>query len=218
MLVAALTILGIVTAPATVGHMDTVIDHLRPALTYVGGAARVYYAGECRPAEKDPSGVQHLLFPSVYLEPAPQGATGITAVRQIFRDDPHVAITQDRSGMLRITIGSVSTAILQTRIQVLTLSPDDQYSAPSAVVAIENTPEVDGAKRSQHLGEPFGIVDIIASGPIGGAPHLPRLMQNVTVDEALDSVARTFKGVVLYGICKQPDGKDIFRLDFASGS
>ena len=48
-------------------------------------------------------------------------------------------------------------------------------------------------RRSLHLGVPWGIRDIIVGGPVEGAPHLPRVMQNVTVDEALDSVARTFK-------------------------
>jgi hypothetical protein len=203
--------------PSPVGHMEGVIDYLRPALTYVGGAARVYYAGECRSAEKDLSGVQYLLFPSVYLQPPSQRATGITAVRQIFRDDPRVTITQDRSGVLRLTIGSVSTAILQTRIPALTLSPDDQYSAPSAVVAIGSTPEIVTAERSLHLGQPFRIIDIIVSGPIEGAPHLPRLMQNVTMDEALDTVVRTFKGMVLYGTCKLPDGKELFKPDYVYG-
>jgi hypothetical protein len=120
--------------------------------------------------------------------------------------------------MLRITIGSVSTAILQTRIPALTLNSYEQYSAPSAVLAIENAPEVYAARRSLHLGVPWGIRDIIVGGPVEGAPHLPRVMQNVTVDEALDSVARTFKGIVMYGVCTQPDGKGLFELGFAYGS
>ena len=120
--------------PSPVGHMGAVIDYLRPALQYVEGAARIYYAGECQAPEKDStSGFWQLLFPAVYLQPPRQGATGITVVRQIFRDDPNVAVMQDRSGMLRITIGSVSTVILQTRIQTLTLDPTEQYTVLSAV-------------------------------------------------------------------------------------
>lgn len=201
--------------PSPVGHMDAVIDYLRPVLKGVAGAARVYYAAIC---SADTFGQPRLLFPAVNLEAPPQGATGMTAVRQIFRDDPHVTTTQDRSEMLRITIGSVSTAILQTRIPALTLNSYEQYSAPSAVLAIENAPEVYAARRSLHLGVPWGIRDIIVGGPVEGAPHLPRVMQNVTVDEALDSVARTFKGIVMYGVCTQPDGKGLFELGFAYGS
>jgi hypothetical protein len=202
--------------PSPVGHMKAVIDYLRQ---YVGGAARIYYAGECQAPEKDStSGFWQLLFPAVYLQPPRQGATGITAVRQIFRDDPNVAVMQDRSGMLRIMIGSVSTVILQTRIPTLTLNPIEQYNAPSAVVTIENIPELHTAEHRLDVYSNQGIIDIIVSGPNPGAPHLPKLMQNVTVDEALDSVVRAFEGIVTYGICKHPDGKSLFQLGYTYGS
>ena len=65
--------------PSPVGHVNAVADYLRPVLKYVGGAARIYYAGKCQAPE------------AIYLEPPQQGVTGITAVRQVFRDDPSVA-------------------------------------------------------------------------------------------------------------------------------
>jgi hypothetical protein len=197
--------------------MNALIHYLRPAVQY-GGSGRIYYAGECQAPGKDTSEFWQLLFPAVYLQLPRQGATGITAVRQIFRDDPNVAVTQDRSGMLRIMIGSVSTAILQTRIQTLTLNPIDQYSAPSAVVAIENAAELHAAERRLNVYANQGIIDIIVSGPIAGGPHLPKLLQNVTIDEALDSVVRTFRGIVTYGICAQPNGKSLFQFGFIYGS
>jgi hypothetical protein len=43
-------------------------------------------------------------------------------------------------------------------------------------------------------------------------------MQNVTIDSALDAVARTFTGIVMYGACMQPDGKSLFRLNFIYNS
>jgi hypothetical protein len=39
-------------------------------------------------------------------------------------------------------------------------------------------------------------------------------MKNVTVDEALDSVARTLRGIITYGICKRPNGKALFNIDY----
>lgn len=201
--------------PSPVGHIKAVIDYLRPALQYVGGAARIYYAGECQAPEKDStSGFWQLLFPAVYLQPPRPGATGITVVQQIFRDDPNVAVMQDRSGMLRITIGSVSTVILQTRIPSLTLNPYEQYSTRFAVDKIATTSDIYAKERGLRFGLPPFVIDHFVSGPIPGAPHLPKLMQNVTVDEALDSVVRTFNGIVTYGICEQPDGKSLFRLGY----
>ncbi|MFY9740037.1 MAG: hypothetical protein WAK11_13460 [Candidatus Cybelea sp.] len=204
--------------PSPVGHMGAVLAYLRPVLGHVGGAARIYYAGECEAPEKDTSGVWQLLFPAVYLQPPRPGVTGLSAVRQIFRDDPNVAVVQDRFGILRITIGSPSTRILQTRIQKLTLSPIDRYSAPSAVVAINEAPELHAAERRLDAYSNLGTINIIVSGPIAGAPHLPRLMQKITVDEALDAVVKTFKGIVTYGICKQPDGERLLQFGFAYGS
>ncbi|MFY9663138.1 MAG: hypothetical protein WAK19_01695 [Candidatus Cybelea sp.] len=67
--------------PSPVGHMHPVIDYLRPALTYLGGVARIYYAGEC-PTKDRSSLVQQLLFPSVWFQPPLQGTTGMDAVRQ----------------------------------------------------------------------------------------------------------------------------------------
>jgi hypothetical protein len=204
--------------PSPVGHMKAVIQYLRPALTHVGGAARICYAGECQTPEKDTSGSLQLLFPAVYLQPPQQEATGITEVRQIFRDDPNVVVMQDRFGMRRIMIGRVSTVILQTRIGALTLNPIDQYSAPSAVATIENAPELHAADRKLNIDQALRTIDFIVSGPISGAPHLPKLMKNVTVDEALDAVVRTFRGIVMYAICKQPDGRDMLKLDYVYGS
>jgi hypothetical protein len=158
------------------------------------------------------------LFPAVFLQLSSAGVTGLDAIRQIFQDDPNVTVAQDRSGMIRITIGSVSTAILQTKIQALTLSPDDQYSAPLAVGAVENTPEIRAAERSLGLSQPLTGIGPFEGAPIAGAPHLPKVMQNITVDEALDSVARIFKGIITYGICTKPDGKSLFKLNFIHGS
>jgi hypothetical protein len=146
-LFALLLLASATPSPAIVGHESAVIDSLRPRLSHVGGAARIYYAAECRAAEYDTSGLLQLLFPAVYLQRPSQGAVGMDAVRQIFRDEPNLTVVQDRSGMVRITIGTPSIAVLQTRIKALTLNPDNQYSAPSAVAAIKNAPELYAAER-----------------------------------------------------------------------
>jgi hypothetical protein len=199
--------------PSPVGHMHSVIDYLRPALTYVGGVARIYYAGEC-PTKDRSSLVQRLDFPSVWFQPPLQGATGMDAVRQIFRDDPNVTVVQDRSKMLRITIGRVSSTVLQTRLPSLTLDPVGQYTALSAIDEISFT----AASYAKEHGLPFGlapyVINHLARGPGEGDPHLPRIMQNITIDDALDAVANTFRGIATYGECKQPDGKTLFRLGF----
>jgi hypothetical protein len=213
-LVAALTLLAIVSVPAGAQNESTVIDYVRPALEYAGGAARVYYAAKCPAQDYGVFNNGGLLFPGVDVQPPPPGSTGATALRQIFRDAPDAVVAQDSSGMLRITIGSISTTILQTRISILSLDSFQQYSPKSAVLAILNAPEVYAVERSRNLSQPLRAVSIIGGGPTEGEPHLPKLVENVTVDEALDAVARTFKGIVLYGTCELPDGKGLFQVDF----
>jgi len=200
--------LGIVSTPAKVGIANAAADYLRPVMKSVGGSARIDYAGVC-------SGQNKLLFPTVDAQPASQGATGITAVRQIFRNDPQATtIVQDKSGMVRITIGNVSTSGLRTRIPVLTFDSASQYNPLSAADAITIAL---GTYAARH-GLQFGMASFVVGPPVEGAPHLPPRMQNVTVDDALGSLARTFKGIVLYGSCRQPDGKELFRIDYIRGS
>jgi hypothetical protein len=208
-LAVALGTLSVVSTPANVGLGHAVVNYLRPVL--VGGAARVDYAGVCPGSDK-------LLLPDVAVQAAPQGTTGITAVRDIFRDDPQVTEMQDRSGMLRITIGTVSTTVLQTTIPSLTLSPPAQYTPRDAVYAIAMTANNYAKEHRLNFGIAETVLDVIARGPAKGDPHLPPVMKNVTVDEALNSVAKTFKGIVLYGSCKKPDGKELFRSDYIDGS
>ncbi len=180
--------------PSPVGHMKAVIDYLRPALQHVGGAARIYYAGECQAPEKDStSGFWELLFPAVYLQPPREGATGITAVRQIFRDDPNVAVTQDRSGMLRITIGRVSTIILQTRLPSVTLILASSTLDRSALEKIAITADIYKKERGLPFGLTPYIIDHLVTGPIPGAPHLPKLMENVTVDRGVRLRSNNFQ-------------------------
>jgi hypothetical protein len=80
--------------------------------------------------------------------------TGVVAVREIFENDKHVMVSEDRSGMIRVTIGQPASALLQTRIHSLTLKPHERYNAPLAISAIENTTEVEVAERKLGFDHP----------------------------------------------------------------
>jgi len=208
MLQFALIALSITSTPANAGVGGAAADYLRPVLSAIGGAARINYAGVC-------PGHKKVRAPSIGVRPAPPGTSGMAAVREIFRNDPEVAMTRDESGMLTITIGSVSTSALQTRLPELSLSSAAQYTPMSAIVAISNALQ---ANAAEHVESVTTVIDIVVSAPIEGRPHLPPVMQNISVDDALDSVARTFKGIVLYGACTQPDGKELFDINYIDGS
>lgn len=200
-------VLSAFSTPANVGIDRAAGDYVRPALKSIGGSVRINYAGVC-------PGGSRLLFPSVNIQPEPDGASGITAVRQMFGNDPQVTVTQDRSGVLRITVGNVDSSALRTRIPTLTLNSDAQYTPLVATLTISNALL---AYSPEHLETALGTIDIIVHRPDETAPHLPPLLQNITVDDALDSVAQTFKGIVLYGACTQSDGKKVFSIDYVYG-
>lgn len=216
-LATTLTMIGAAASTARAGDFSDLLHYLNPALKSVGGAARIYYAAGCEPDRKSREGVS-IGFPAVNLQP-PGAATGLAAIHLIFQNNPQVAIIQDRSGVVMITIGNVSTAILQTKISVLNLDLLDQYNADGAINAIESGPEVYAAEQRLKVHPPFGIVSILESFPPKKAvPHLPAVISNVTVDEALNSVVRTFKGIVIYGICTAPNGEGLFDLDYVEGT
>jgi hypothetical protein len=197
--------------PSPVGQLRDVLGSLRPVLNNIGEGARIYYAGSC-PTREDP--MRGISFPSVWLQPS-EGATGIDAVHQIFRDDPNVKVKQDRSGRVTIVIGTVSSALLDTNLRTLTFSPTEQYTALSAVDAIEIAASIEAKQQGLSFRPVPTIVDHISREPMIGLPHLPRLMQNIEVGAALDAVATTFNGIATYGACIQPDGKTLFELGFA---
>ncbi len=186
---------------------DQISSYLRPALKSSGGAARLDFGVPCEPWAED------VPFPHINAQPPPKGATGLTAVRQMFRNDTQVVITRDQFGIIRITIGRVSTAVLQTRIALLTLKPVERYNDFMAIEAIENTRAVKAAMHKLGLQLTGGVGGQIFTLPAKGLPHLPSSMRNVTMDQALDSVARTFADIVTYGMCTQRRGPRLFWVE-----
>jgi hypothetical protein len=45
-------------------------------------------------------------------------------------------------------------------------------------------------------------------------PHLSASMKDLTMDRALDAVAKTFGGIVIYETCEERSGKRLVSLDF----
>jgi hypothetical protein len=191
-------------------NRDTLLKHLRPALESAGGAGRLYYIEIC-----GAGGVAR--FPRIRVQPPSKGKKGLAAVQEVFKDGNEVTVTQGRSGMIRINVGKVPSEILQTKIRLLTLKPEAQYTEQLAIIAMTSTKEVEAAMRKFGLEHPVVVVSIHVLEPIPGVPqpHLPRSFRNVTLDQALDSVAKTFGGIVIYGECARPTGTRFFDVDFA---
>ncbi|SRR5579884_469846 len=176
---------------------DAVLRYLRRVASSSDIAMRLYYLGACGP------GAQDLVpFPFTKVQPPSAGKTGLAAVREIFNNDTNVTVTED-AGIIRILIGKVPIEILQTKISLLTLEPLAQYNPNQAIIAINNTNEMQAAMRA--LGLSFvGSASSSRTLPSEELPHLPASVKNMTVEQILDLIAKTWDGPVIFGACTNP--------------
>jgi len=67
-----------------------------------------------------------------------------------------------------------------------------------------------------RLEHPVVVVSIMIITPREGLPHLPPVIRNLTLDEALDLLATTFGGLVISEQCVSSDGTGYFDADIES--
>jgi hypothetical protein len=186
-----------------------VMKHLRPILKSSALAGRIYYAKACA------SGSDPVAFPAIDVRQPPDGQTGVAAVREMFANNKDVTVTKGRSEIIKIRIGSALSSLLQTKIHLVTLKPMERYDPLEATIAIEQTKDFREAAQKLHLEEPVTIASGGIQAPMRGLPHLPASLKDLTVDQALDLIAKTFGGIVIYGECTNQNGQGFFHLDFA---
>lgn len=192
------------------------LDYLIPAVKQTGKPARIYLVADC-PVGSDSqedrlNGNVRFLYRNLDLDLSPTPRAGIDAVRHLLHNEPHVVINQDRAGMIRIRLDSVSTTILQTTLTQLILSKYAQYTALSALDELFRAPELTEAQQRSHIELRNHVIDHLVGW--GRGPHLPSAMQHVTVDQVLDAIAKTFNGIIVYGYCEMPDHKAWFDVRF----
>ncbi len=189
-----------------------VLTNLGLALISTGKAARVYYHGTCG---KD--GEYNMQFPSVKVHSPTKGKQGIAAVQDMFSEDPTVVVSEDPSGIVRVRIGDVATQLLDTEVHSLVFSQLAQYNpiAPAgAVDTVERAPEVKAVMAKLKLDQLSDPTDTIEQQPLDTAPHLPPTMNDVTVEQAFDAIAKTFGGILVYGECKRHNGESLMDIDY----
>jgi hypothetical protein len=192
-------------------NQNTVLKYVGPALKAAKKAGRFYYAQTCKANGEFP-----VPFPKLKVQAPSKHNKGLEAVREIFRNDQAVTVSEEPDGIIRVKIGRVPAAVLQTKIPLLRLKPREQYTPKLAVMAIKNTKEVQGAISKLALEEPITIYSIALQDPMKGLPHLPATMRDITMDQALDIVAKTFGSAVVFGECTSRAGAHFFRLSIES--
>jgi hypothetical protein len=188
-----------------------VLEQVLPALRSTNNAGRIYYEASCPPGEAD----YPLAFPRIDVQPPLKGATDVDFVRGIFSQVKENWVVEKVGGIIRIRFGKAPDAILQTRISRLNLNPIQQFNPLPIIDAIVNSPDVRSAMAELHVVVPQRVYSMIITPPAEGLPHLPPEISNVTMDQALDMIARTWSGVVLYGACIRTS---MYEVSFADST
>jgi len=179
----------------SVRNQDMFLHDFGPVLKASGGVGRLYLGSECVGDSED------LFFPRMELKSEDKGKAGIDALRDVLAKIKDVAVAERRPGIIGISIGTISNDLLRTKIQVLRLKPLERYNELLAIKAIFGTREVETKMREQRMDPAPMVVIHPILDPDSKLPHLPASMKNLTVDEALDQVAQTFRGLVIYEEC-----------------
>lgn len=169
--------------------------------------ARIEYRGTC-----DMSNSERIDPPFIELSPASATLSGIERLRAMLSRDQDTSVTQS-AGMTRIRINKVTGSILDTNLQTITLTPNQQYNPQPAIIAFANHSEIQNSL--QHLNTRFALsMGGLETLPSPNLPHLEPSMSHLTLDDALDRIARTFSGVVVYKECVRPGKTTLVTIEF----
>jgi len=191
---ASQSIQGLTASPPD-PNADAVLNAVLPTLDFAGKAGRLDYNAICRG-----KGFESVLFPRVFVQPPSNGTTGVIAVHEIFRNDNTVVVTEGPPGIIKIRIGKMPDEILQTKLSLLTLTPEEQYNGGIAFGALGRNEDFKAAMDQLGIRPVPVLSDYSLNPTLPTLPHLPSSMRNVTVEQAVEAIARTFKGIVLYGV------------------
>jgi hypothetical protein len=191
----------------SVRNQEILHRNLGPLLKATTGAGRVYVQSKCL---GDSANI--LFFPRIDVKPKTQTKPSVAAIREALANNRNVRVAQSRPGILGIWIGDVSNDLLSTRIHVLRLGDRERYNYTKAIAAIIDTKEVQAKMREARMDAVPNVAIYPIVGPGPQLPHLPASMTDVTVDEALDRIARTFGGLVIYWECKGENSTRLFSL------
>ncbi len=177
-------------------EMSGFVAHVQPILHASNNGGRVYYQGICQGSGMS----EELRLPVIYLREVPHGKTGIEAVQSML---PTEAVVEQRPGLISMQLAPVPAKLLSTNIGNLKFTERERFDSTLAVIAVMENSDVTSAMRRLGFNVPIQDVSIMPTTPRSELPHLPASLSNVTVDQALDLVARTFGNIVFFGVCEK---------------
>jgi hypothetical protein len=195
---------GIVPRDQGYANEEAVLRYVRPILQSSGTVARIYYHADCQADDDYP-----IPFPKLVLRAPRAGAEGVSDIQDVFRNSKQVWLTDTEPGLVRVIVGRAPEALLHTKISRLVLKPVEQYDVQSAFRAVEDAAEFQQALRKLGMRGVPRPYDLPVQSPVEGLPHLPASFTNITVDHALDAIAKAFGIIVVLGYCDSPPTYDL---------
>lgn len=190
-----------------------IIEHLQSALSSTPYGVRLYFHGTC-----DAGSESFLRFPWVNVLSPSNKEQGVLAVQEMFKNDKNVKVSVDSSNKLvRITIGDVYTPVLDTRLPFIKLTSTARYNPDGpegAIDALESAAPVQAAMRALRMHQEPEFYIGLKQPSLPKSPHLPSSMSDLSLDQALDAIAKTFPGVVVYGECANHNKSRRFDIKF----
>jgi hypothetical protein len=188
-------------------NQDMLLRDLGPILKAIGVVGRVYIHSKCLGDSQDV-----LFFPALEVKSRRIGKAGPAAIQEALAKNKNVEVGLRRPGIIGISFGNVSNDLLRTKIHTLRFGLPQRYNYQKAIAAIIDTEEVQRKMREVRI----EAAPVLAIYPIVGAdpklPHLSASMTDLTMDEALDRVAKTFGGLVIYEECQGQGSTRLFSV------
>lgn len=140
------------------------------------------------------------------------------ALQEMLAGVPKMHVTQEPSGLVRMTATDVPTDLLNFKIHDMQFySPSEDNSlnhgANMGLIAIERNPEVRAFRREHDIGpnaDGFIMPGNAGLGTLVVSGHL----KDVTVSQALDYILQTFHGFWIYENCVDEEDKRTVRFSF----
>jgi hypothetical protein len=131
----------------------------------------------------------------------------------MFADDPHMQVTQEPEGTIRMVETDVPRDLLDLKIRHISFRGGNG-GANAALIRILSTPEVDAFMKANKIGPRAD--ELPASGDSRAGRRAYGELDNVTVSQALDYVVKIFPGAWLYENCESKEGDRTVYFGFVS--
>jgi len=166
------------------------------------------YSGDCDMSQQLP------VLPTVRVPLKDRDSSALLTLREIFADDHKMEVTQEAGGTMRMVERGVPQELLDVTIRKLSFK--DIYDPMSAEAMIISAPEVQAFMKAHGIErDPYRLgVRGFRQEPQPGLPHISEDLNNVTVQQALDQLLKTFHGFWVYQNCLSASGGRIVAFDY----